>query len=146
MPDEHLMTGGCLCGAVRYECCGPLLFQGLCLCRTCQVISGGAGNLFAAVGADTFRFTKGRPRSHTNEAHAWRPTRHFCEVCGVHLTSRSERAASAVLIKVGTLDDPGVFEGPQVVTWTSEMQKFHLLPPGVPAHPELPRGPATKAN
>jgi hypothetical protein len=44
-----------------------------------------------------------------------------------------------VLIKVGTLDDPSVYEGPQLVTWTSEMQKFHLLPSDVPAHPEFPR-------
>jgi len=44
-----------------------------------------------------------------------------------------------VLIKVGTLDDPSVFEGPQLVTWTSEMQKFHLLPSDVPAHLEFPR-------
>jgi hypothetical protein len=108
------------------------------------MISGGAGNLFAAVDAATFRFTGGSPRTFTHEEHAWRPTRHFCETCGVHLTSRSERAASAVLVKVGTFDDPSVFEGPQVVTWTSEMQKFHLLPPSVPAYPELPRAPVGK--
>jgi hypothetical protein len=108
------------------------------------MISGGAGNLFAAVDAPTFQFTSGSPRSFTNEEHPWRPIRHFCEICGVHLTSRSERAASAVLIKVGTLDDPSLFAGPQVVTWTSEMQKFHLLPPDVPAHPELPRAPTPK--
>ncbi|MEO8427151.1 MAG: GFA family protein, partial [Verrucomicrobiota bacterium] len=69
----------------------------------------------------------------------WSPTRHFCETCGVHLTARSERAPSPVLIKVGTLDDPSVFDGPQLVTWTSEMQTFHLLPSNVPAHPEFPR-------
>lgn len=56
----------------------------------------------------------------------------------MHLTARSERAPSGVLIKVGTLDDPSVFAGPQMVTWTSEMQKFHLLPPDVPAYPEIP--------
>jgi hypothetical protein len=58
--------------------------------------------------------------------------------CGVHLTARSERAPGAVLIKIGSLDDPSVFEGPQLVTWTSEMQKFHLLPCDVPAYPEFP--------
>lgn len=99
-----------------------------------------------AVDAQTFQFTRGNPRVFTNNDHPWRPTRHFCENCGVHLTARSERAPSAVLIKVGTLDDPGVFEGPQVVTWTSEMQKFHLLPPNVPAYPELPSAPARKEN
>jgi hypothetical protein len=134
-----VFTGGCYCGAVRYECAGPARYRGLCYCRTCQKISGGAGNLFMAVDSDGFRFTSGTPRVFTSEDHPWRPIRHFCEVCGVHLTARSERAASAVLIKVGTLDKPGVFEGPQVVTWTSEMQKFHLLPPDVPAYPEIPR-------
>jgi hypothetical protein len=43
------------------------------------------------------------------------------------------------LIKVGTLDEPSVFDGPQLVTWTAEMEKFHLLPANVPAYPEIPR-------
>jgi hypothetical protein len=132
-------TGGCFCGEIRYQCEGPQLLKGLCFCRTCQMFSGGAGNLFMAVDAQSFQFTKGTPKSFTNKDHPWSPTRHFCGTCGVHLTARSERAPSAVLIKVGTLDEPSVFDGPQLVTWTSEMQKFHLLPANVPAYPEIPR-------
>lgn len=113
--------------------------RGLCLCRTCQNISGGGGNFFMAVAANTFQFTKGSPKSFNKNDRPGSPTRHFCEDCGVHLTARSDRAPSAVLIKVGTLDDPGAFEGPQLVTWTSEMQKFHLLPANVPAHAEFPK-------
>jgi len=114
------------------------------------MISGGAGNLFMAVDAQNFQFTKGTPGSFNKNDRSGSPTRHFCEACGVHLTARSERAPGAVLIKVGTLDDPSVFEGPELVTWTSEMQKFHLLPADVPAHPEFPRPkaldrPATEA-
>src|ERR1051325_2435188 len=139
-------TGGCYCGEIRYECEGPQLLKGLCYCRTCQMISGGAGNLFVAVAAQTFHLTQCTPPSFTNKDHPWSPTRHFCENCGVHLTARSDRAPSAVLIKVGTLDDPGVFEGPEMVTWTSEMQKFHFLPPDVPAYPEIPRAPARNEN
>jgi hypothetical protein len=105
------------------------------------MISGGAGNLFMAVEAATFQFTKGTPRAFNKQDHAWSPTRHFCEICGVHLTARSARAPSAVLVKVGTLDDPSVFQGPRLVTWTSEMQAFHVLPSGVPAYPEIPRPP-----
>ena len=134
-----IFTGGCYCGEIRYQYQGPQLLRGLCYCRTCQTISGGAGNLFMAVNAASFQFTHGTPRSFTNKDHPWAPTRHFCGTCGVHLTARSERAPTAVLIKVGTLDDPSVFEGPQLVTWTSEMQKFHFLPSDVPAHPEFPR-------
>jgi hypothetical protein len=139
MNGKLTFTGGCYCGEVRYQGEGPSLMRGLCYCRTCQAISGGAGNFFMAVDAKSFQFTKGTPRSFNKQDRPGSPTRHFCEACGVHLTARSERAPGAVLIKVGTLDDPGVFEGPQLVTWTSEMQKFHLLPPDVPAHPEFPR-------
>jgi hypothetical protein len=113
--------------------------RGQCYCLTCQMISGGAGNLFMAVDAQGFQFTKGTPRAFNKKDRPGSPTRHFCQVCGVHLTARSELAPGAVLVKVGTLDDPGVFEGPQLVTWTSEMQRFHLLPSDVPTHPEFPR-------
>ena len=138
MNAKPTLTGGCYCGEIRYQCEDPPLMRGLCYCRTCQAISGGAGNLFMAVDAKGFQFTKGTPRSFNKNDRLGSPTRHFCEACGVHLTARSERAPSAVLIKVGTLDDPSVFEGPQLVTWTSEMQKFHVLPSDVPAHPEFP--------
>ncbi len=139
--DETKLTfnGGCYCGEVRYRCEGPSRLRALCYCRTCQMISGGAGNLFMAVDAPTFQFTQGDPKSFNKADRFGSPTRHFCGTCGVHLTARSERAPGAVLVKVGTLDEPGVFAGPQLVTWTSEMQAFHLLPADVPAHPEFPR-------
>src|SRR5205807_6650601 len=95
-----------------------------------------------AVDAQSFQFTKGTPRSFNKNDRPGSPTRHFCEACGVHLTARSDRAPTAVLVKVGSLDDASVFEGARLVTWTSEMQKFHLLPAAVPARPEFPRAQA----
>jgi hypothetical protein len=136
---KPIFTGGCYCGEVRYQCEGPSLMNGLCFCQTCQKISGGAGNLFMAVSAPGFQFTKGTPRSFNKKDRPGSPTRHFCEACGVHLTARSDLAPTGILIKVGTLDDPSVCSGPQLVTWTSEKQMFHLPPPGVPAYPEFPR-------
>jgi hypothetical protein len=99
-----------------------------------------------AVDAQSFQFTKGAPHSFNKQDFAGSPTRQFCATCGVHLTAHSERAPGAVLIKVGTLDDPSVFAGPQLVTWTSEMQKFHLLPPDVPAYLEIPRPTSKKED
>jgi hypothetical protein len=132
-------TGGCYCGGVRYECDGPVRMRGLCFCRTCQVISGGAGNPFVGVMADVFRYTKGEPREFAHPERETPPVRSFCAMCGVQLTSRSPKAPGGVLIRVGTLDDLGVFEGPQVVVWTSEMQPWHQAPPGVPSWPQFPR-------
>lgn len=126
------LTGGCFCGEVRYAAEGPPRFRGQCFCRTCQMLSGGAGNMFLVVQASGFAYAKGRPKSFTRTDGA--PTRDFCEICGVHLTACSPLAPGVVLIKVGTLDDPAVFGGPEAVYWTGEKQEFHLLPPGVPAH------------
>jgi hypothetical protein len=43
------------------------------------------------------------------------------------------------MLKVGTLDDPAVFEAPQMVIYTIDMQPFHQLPEGVPS---FERGPS----
>ena len=131
-------AGGCYCGAVRYECDGPVLMRGLCFCRTCQMISGGAGNLFMGVMADVFRLTRGELKEFAHPERDAPPVRSFCGTCGVQVISRSPKAPGGVLIRVGTLDDPKVFEGPELVVWTSEMQAFHQLPPGVKAWPKFP--------
>ena len=110
--------------------------RGLCLCRTCQRISGGAGNLFIGLEADGFRYTEGEPQRFARAAGA--PTREFCARCGTHVAARSPRAPGGVIVKVGALDDPADFEGPSLVVWTEEAQAFHTLPAGVPAYPRLP--------
>ena len=132
------LTGGCVCGAVRFEAAGEIRMRGLCLCRTCQKISGGAGNLFIGLEADGFRYTHGEPAHFARPEVADAPTREFCATCGVHLAARSPRAAGGVIVKVGALDDPSAFEGPGFVVWTEEKQAFHQLPEGVPAFPRFP--------
>ena len=131
------LTGGCLCGALRFEVDGPLRMKGLCLCRTCQVVSGGAGNLFAGVEAQGFRYTKGAPATYRRpEEDA--PTREFCGACGVHIGARSPRLAGVVILKIGVLDDPSAFEGPDVVIWTDHGHAFHATPEGVRSFPGFP--------
>jgi hypothetical protein len=44
----------------------------------------------------------------------------------------------AVLIKVGTLDDPSLFGAPQMAIFTIDKQSFHQLPPGVPTFERVP--------
>ena len=54
-----IRTGGCLCGAVRYESAGEPLFSLLCHCRDCQHQSGSAYVAAMRVPAAGFRITKG---------------------------------------------------------------------------------------
>ena len=132
------ISGGCYCGALRFEVDGEMPMRGLCLCRTCQKISGGAGNLFIGVEAKTFRYTRGEPRRFKLEGPGDTPTREFCGECGVHIAARSPKAPGGAIVKVGTLDDPSLFEGPRMVCWTQEKQAFHTVPAGVVAFATIP--------
>ena len=131
------LTGGCFCGAVRFEATGEVRMRGQCLCATCQKVSGGGGNFFLGMMASGFRYTQGAPRSY--QAHEAAPIRDCCETCGVHLAARSPRAPDGIIVKVGALDDPGAFNRPDFVVWTEDMQPFHALLENVPAYPRFPR-------
>jgi hypothetical protein len=40
MSDKRTLTGGCLCGAIRYEAKGTPALSAICHCRMCQRASG----------------------------------------------------------------------------------------------------------
>lgn len=134
------IEGGCYCGEVRFAIEGEIKMRALCLCRTCQKISGGAGNLFIGLLAEQFRYVQGVPKMICLESGIG-PTREFCPTCGVHLAARSPKAPGGLVVKVGALDDPTVFEGASMVFWTEQKEAFHLLPPNVPTFPRHPVGP-----
>jgi hypothetical protein len=131
------LEGGCYCGAVRYRAEGEPILKGQCHCRECQYISGGHPNAFMAMPAATFAYTKNSPKLFRRSDLKNPVTREFCRECGTHLLSRWEGLPGAVLLKVGTLDDPSVF-GPQMVIFTIDKQSFHHVPVGVPAFDRLP--------
>jgi hypothetical protein len=132
------LTGGCYCGEVRFEIDEPLSMRGLCLCKTCQKISGGAGNLFIGIVSAAFRYTKGEPRLFTHPDRPDAPTREFCGKCGVHLAARSPKAPGGLIVKAGALDEPGLFGGPDMIFWTEEKHEYHVLPEGVRTFPRMP--------
>ena len=132
------VTGGCYCGALRYEVEGAPLFKGQCHCRECQHISGGGANLFVTMPADGFRFVKGTPKGFSRDDLEEAVTREFCEVCGTHISTRSPRYTGTVILKIGTLDDPAHFGGPQAAIWISEAQAFHVIPEELRKFPGFP--------
>lgn len=125
------LTGGCYCGALRYEAEGEPRFKGQCHCRECQYISGGAENVFMVMPAEGFTYVKGQPATFTRSDLETPGTREFCGTCGTHITTRVPADRSVAILKVGTLDDPSVYGGPQAAIWTSDAQSFHIIPDGV---------------
>jgi hypothetical protein len=101
---QHSTSGGCLCGAVRYEYSGEALFSAVCHCQSCQRQTGSAYSVVIGVPATAFQ-QQGATRSFTALGVSGKPVaRHFCPDCGSPIISMVEALPDVVIIKAGTLD------------------------------------------
>ncbi len=132
------VEGGCYCGAVRFQVEGEPLFKGQCHCRECQYISGGSPNMVMAMPEAGFAWTKGEAKPFRRSDLENPVTREFCAECGTHLLSRAPGVPGAVLLKVGTLDDPSLFGMPEVAIFMIDKQSFHHVPDGVAVFERTP--------
>ena len=106
--SEHL-TGGCLCGAVRYEANAAETLHYVCHCSDCQKYGGGAYHAAIVVAAEDVAIT-GEPRVYTKPADSGRTiARYFCGDCGGHLFTSPWPEATRFSLKAGTLDDPAMY-------------------------------------
>ncbi len=132
------LTGGCYCGAVRYEAEGEPMMKAQCHCRECQYITGGSPNTFVIMPIDGFKYTNGAPKQFKRNDLERAVTREFCAECGTHVATRPP-GLPGVVVKVGTLDDPALFGGPQLAIYTIDQQAFHHIPEGMPSFERLPK-------
>ena len=132
------IEGGCYCKGLRYRAEGNPMFKGQCHCRECQYFSGGHPNVIVAMPASGFKYTKGSAKGFARKDLEKPVTREFCPECGTHILTRAPSLANAVILKVGTFDDPSLFGGPQMAIFTIDKQSFHHLPQGVPAFERMP--------
>jgi hypothetical protein len=103
-----VLTGGCGCGAIRYEIDAPLTGAGYCHCTRCQRRTGTAASANGGVAPGSFRIISGEDR-----LRAWRPEggweKCFCGDCGSALFSRDPSDPQRMGVRLGTVDgDPGV--------------------------------------
>ena len=80
-------TGGCACGAIRYECASEPIMMLKCHCRDCQRVTGGGFAAAVLVPAESFRLTRGQLRYHfTSSIRRGKHKRGFCPECGSRMT------------------------------------------------------------
>ena len=81
--------------------------------------------------------TSGEPKTFASDELEKTVTRMCCENCGTAIGTRSRALPGAVIIKVGTMDDPSVFKS-QMAIFTIDSQDFHHIPEGLPAFERTP--------
>jgi hypothetical protein len=125
------MTGGCGCGAIRYEITSFPLLLYTCHCTDCQTISGSAFALNMPVATAGFRVVTGEPKAWRRlspsgaEVISW-----FCGDCGGRLYGQRQSRPESINVRAGTLDDTAWLV-PSAHTFTKSAQPWvqsQLLP------------------
>lgn len=100
------LTGGCACGAIRYEITTMPLLLYACHCTDCQRRSGSAFALNMPVAAKTLRIVKGAPKGWRNTSGSGATTTSwFCGDCGSRIYGARDGRPDSMTIRAGTLDD-----------------------------------------
>jgi hypothetical protein len=132
---ELPLTGGCMCGAVRFEVIEPLLGAGYCHCMRCQRRTGTAASVSAPVAPGSLRLLSGEELVRAYEpGDGWAKV--FCSACGSALWSRHPEDSERVSIRLGAFDgDPGV--RPSDRQFVAYAAPWEPLPDdGLPRYPE----------
>jgi hypothetical protein len=122
-------TGGCACGAVRYECTNAPNAMVNCHCRDCQRAGGTGHSPTVVVARADFRLIGEQPRYHEIiSASGNTATRAFCGHCGSPLFAFTSARVDFVGVRAGSLDDPSWFRSTADV-WIASGQPWNLVHP-----------------
>ena len=133
-------TGGCACGAIRYQVDGEPAVMNDCHCRQCQRESGtGHGSHMTFVGAEV---------TLTGEASHWetvgeagtRKRRGFCPTCGNPVYLSFPDMPQVFVASAASLDDPSRYR-PSQTLWATASQRWDRLDPAIMAFEKMPPQP-----
>jgi hypothetical protein len=109
MTDKIMVTtGGCMCGAVRYEAAGNPFWVGHCHCNSCRRHTGAPVVTFVGFKEDQVTFTQGKRRIYSSSSGVGRA---FCGLCGTPLTWEGVWGDYGPIVElhISTLDNPSAF-------------------------------------
>lgn len=130
-------TGGCACGAIRYDISGEPIFSNHCQCLDCQRESG--------TGHSSYLTFRREGVTLNGKVGTWdmigdsgnMKTRAFCPTCGLAVYLTFAAMPDLVAIRAASLDDPGRYK-PQAVTYAMRGHSWDHLEPGLPNFDRMP--------
>ena len=134
MSDQPI-TGGCLCGSVRFEITETPFDAGYCHCTRCQRRTGTAASAQARIVAGSLQITSGEELIRAYEPEDGFP-KAFCSACGSALWSVSPESGQPISVRMGAFDDdPGIRPSAhQFVAYAASWEA--IADDGLPRHPE----------
>ncbi len=131
------MTGGCQCGANRFEADGEPVFSSNCHCRDCQQASGGGYMPVMGFPKDAVRVTGEVKYFQRQGDSGASETEGFCPECGSRLFAHADVLEGVFLVRAGSLDDPAQYK-PQADIYTASAQPWDHMDPDLPKYPQMP--------
>jgi hypothetical protein len=131
------LTGGCLCGGVRFRVDAPLVVATYCHCTRCQRRTGTAASAQARIQPGSLTVTQGEELIRTYAPPDGFP-KLFCGACGSALWSRSPDDPGIMSVRLGAFDgDPGI--RPSLRQFVAYAASWEDIPDdGLPRYPERP--------
>ncbi len=130
-----MLTGSCLCGAVRYEVAGPFDMMAHCHCSMCRKHHGAMFSTFASAPLAGFRWISGEDHIvvYPSSEDGRRP---FCRTCGSVAPMRMEQMG-LVIVPCGNLEgDPGL--RPQMHMFSGSRASWFPITDALPQHAAYP--------
>lgn len=124
--SEPTFSGGCACGAVRYDSTARPKFELHCQCRQCQRSTGGGHASSFAISTDVVTIT-GEMTFFDQKADSGNTvSRGFCPTCGSPMMNINSGYPQMRYIHAATLDDPRIFK-PTMIVCHSAAQPWDLI-------------------
>jgi hypothetical protein len=127
MRHSSNLTGGCQCGAVRYEWTVKPAYSSVCYCRMCQKASGQPLMGLTGGQIEHLAWTRGAPTIFKSSNFA---ERGFCNRCGTPLTY-AFKDTGRISVTINSLDDPEAMPPTRQYGTESEvawLRGMHALP------------------
>jgi hypothetical protein len=132
------LTGGCSCGAIRYEIASFPLLLYTCNCTDCQTSSGSAFALNMPVATKSFRILRGEPKGWRHKSPSGADvTSWFCGECGARIYGERQGRPDSMNLRAGTLDDTKWLT-PVAHMFTRSAQGWVSPAPGAECHDTMP--------
>ena len=138
------ITGGCLCGQVRFEADAPPSGARMCWCRDCQRIASGSATVNVLFAEESVSYSGEITTLRMVADSGNIVERGFCPNCGAQMYSKTVPSGGLPMrVRAGTLDDPELMP-PTAVIWVASAPSWAVLDPALPHHPKgLPTPPTT---